>query len=70
MEPNKANFIVTRLVTRRPNSVVTICFYYTNLQPHTLLIRRYVIESQLEEPPKKAVSKAVLFPLKHDYLSC
>ncbi len=62
MEPNKANFIVTRLVTRRPNSVVTICFYYTNLQPHTLLIRRSLVRAQVEEPPKKASSKAMLFP--------
>ena len=37
------------------------------LAPMTLqscyhLIRRYVIKSQLEEPPKKTVLKAALFP--------
>jgi hypothetical protein len=29
---------------------------------HDWLIRRQVIELQLEEPPKKASSKAALFP--------
>ena len=39
-------------------------------EPGFLLIRRSLVRAQVEEPPKKAVSKAVLFPLKRDYLSC
>ena len=34
-----------------------------------LLIRRSLVRAQVEEPPKKASSKAMLFPFIRNYLS-
>ena len=62
--------VITRNITRWLFLLVSHWFIMVFNEPGFLLIRRSLVRAQVEEPSKKAVSKAVLFPLKRDYLSC
>ena len=60
---------ITRNITRYVIISISHWFIWFFDEPGFLLIRRQVIELQLEEPPKKASSKAVLFPFIRNWLS-
>ena len=64
------NFLsITRNITRLPFSSINYLFIRVFDEPGFLLIRRSLVRAQVEEPPKKAVSKAGLFPFIRHYLS-
>ena len=61
--------VITRNITRSVIIVISHWFIWVFYEPGFLLIRRSLVRAQVEEPPKKAVSKAMLFPFIRHYLS-
>ena len=61
--------VITRNITRLSKTRISHWFIRVFDKPGFLLIRRQVIELQLEEPPKKAWSQAMFFPFIRNQLS-
>ena len=61
--------VITRNITRLIKTPISHWFIYVFDEPVFLLIRRSLVRAQVEEPPKKASSKAMLFPFIRNYLS-
>ena len=60
---------ITRNITRWLFLLVSHWFINVFDGPGFLLIRRSLVRAQVEEPPKKASSKAMFFPFIRHYLS-
>ena len=60
---------ITRNITRSLFLHVNNWFIWVFDEPGFLLIRRSLVRAQVEEPPKKASSKAMFFPFIRHYLS-
>ena len=61
--------VITRNITRWLFLSVSNWFISVFDEPGFLLIRRSLVRAQVEEPPKKASSKAMFFPFIRHYLS-
>ena len=61
--------VITRNITRLSKIHVSHWFIWVFDEPGFLLIRRSLVRAQVEEPPKKASLKAMLFPFIRNYLS-
>ena len=61
--------VITRNIARLLKMIISRWFIRDFNEPGFLLIRRSLVRAQVEEPPKKAVSKAGLFPFIRNYLS-
>ena len=59
----------TRNITRLIKTPISHWFIRVFDEPVFLLIRRSLVRAQVEEPPKKASSNAMLFPFIRNYLS-